>query len=623
MNPKPISPFEARRLIVKKLPPPREITFMSAQRPGPDRNELFPTDTSTEFTLNPKCNLIPSAFPWKHFPILCSDNLIVPPIAVDELMLTSTNLRDGFQGLRKFLSPEQMVEVLKTERMLGSLIKKSEMFIYPRYAEAVEMLLAVAGDSPELTPWVRANKNDLKLLSAYAGVFRELGMLTSCSDFHIFGKFAKQFPNEDTRKHDVLMYYLDLIHTAFEHVDRVRIHLEDVTRADIFGFVVPFLKKVSELSEARYNESDGKKHVVVRLCDTLGLGVPYVDAALPMGIPKLIHAAIVYGGIPSEHLEFHGHDDFALGVEATLAAWKYGCKYANGTFFGIGERIGNVQLELLLFRAITESMLPQEIANFHHITRLHEKFVRWGIIPDTTRLVSKQSTTTNAGIHISGAGKNAHIYSSFDTQDVLGVPFSMRVSSMSGRAGVVCWIGDFFKTVDNHLMAQKIARLDSARTHPIAKKRTMLGSRIRRFEKSVTAISDAINSYYQDSGRLEPLQDNEVAAFVFQHLTKYGYILLKLEDKPGELNNITNLLKKKGVNIMGIKSLTPHPIVEGDKSYVYDLIRVVKDAQPTVMKILKGTKTTVPPKSVWSFVFTGNNGHEFISPYDNFFELEV
>ena len=49
---------------------------------------------------------------------------------------------------------------------------------------------------------------------------------------------------------------------------RLRCHLEDITRADFYGFVVPFAIELMKLRE------ENKIDVKIRLCDTLGYGVP-------------------------------------------------------------------------------------------------------------------------------------------------------------------------------------------------------------------------------------------------------------------------------------------------------------------------------------------------------------
>ena len=85
--------------------------------------------------------------------------------------------------------------------------------------------------------------------------------------------------------------------------------------------------------------------IKIRLCDTMGYGVPYPGAALPRSVPKLVRAMIHDAGVPGEWLEWHGHNDFHKVLINATTAWLYGCAAANGTLLGFGERTGNPPLE--------------------------------------------------------------------------------------------------------------------------------------------------------------------------------------------------------------------------------------------------------------------------------------
>ena len=137
-------------------------------------------------------------------------------------------------------------------------------------------------------------------------------------------------------KEQALEAYLEPVMTAGEHNITPRIHLEDTTKADIYGWVIPFMQRV-------LRETEGKAKF--RVCDTIGWGSPDPFAALPFGIPKLI--STLYAETGSE-LEFHGHDDFGLATANTIAVLRYGCKRVNVAFGGLGERTGNTALEQVL-----------------------------------------------------------------------------------------------------------------------------------------------------------------------------------------------------------------------------------------------------------------------------------
>ena len=113
-----------------------------------------------------------------------------------------------------------------------------------------------------------------------------------------------------------------------------RCHLEDITRADFYGFVVPFVNELVKLSE------EAKIPVKIRACDTMGYGVPYSEVALPRSVPGIIYGLQHYSDLPSEMLEWHGHNDFYKAVTNASTAWLHGACAVNCSLLGIGERTG-------------------------------------------------------------------------------------------------------------------------------------------------------------------------------------------------------------------------------------------------------------------------------------------
>ena len=72
---------------------------------------------------------------------------------------------------------------------------------------------------------------------------KETGILTSCSDYHIFLKLRKN-------RGQALDGYKDVVAAALEQGIVPRCHLEDVTRADIEGFVIPMINELDELGKS-------------------------------------------------------------------------------------------------------------------------------------------------------------------------------------------------------------------------------------------------------------------------------------------------------------------------------------------------------------------------------------
>ena len=94
---------------------------------------------------------------------------------------------------------------------------------------------------------------------------------------------------------------------------------------------------------------EGGIPIKIRVCDTLGLGLSFPGASLPRSIPGIIYSLNHYSGIPSELIEWHGHNDFYKSVINASTAWLYGASAVNCSLLGIGERTGNVPLEAMVF----------------------------------------------------------------------------------------------------------------------------------------------------------------------------------------------------------------------------------------------------------------------------------
>lgn len=372
-------------------------------------------------------------FPYTEPPKIFFDGKYIPPQPAENFYITDTTFRDGQQARTPY-TPEQIETLYKFLHKLSGpkgIIRKTEFFLYTaRDKEALERCLSLGYQYPEITGWIRANKEDLKLVKE-AGL-KETGMLTSCSDYHIFLKLKK------TRK-QVLEDYLAVVKEALSYGIRPRCHFEDITRADIYGFVVPFAIELMKLRE------ESGIDIKIRLCDTLGVAVPYPEAALPISVPKLVRVLIDEAGVPGDLLEWHGHNDYYRAVINATYAWLYGCAYVNTSLLGIGERTGNTPLEAMVFEYIAlkgtsdgmDTTIITDIANYYK-NHLHEK------IPSRQPFVGEDFNATRAGIHIDGLIKNEEIYNSFDSMKVLKRPIQIIITDKSGTAGVAYWINTHF-----------------------------------------------------------------------------------------------------------------------------------------------------------------------------------
>ena len=388
-------------------------------------------------------NLYREIYDYNTVPKIAFNHRRVPMYMPEEIWITDTSLRDGQQSVEPY-TVDQTVNIFKLLSRLGGpygIIRQTEFFIYSkRDREAIEKCMALDLPFPEITSWIRASKEDFRLVKQLG--IRETGILVSCSDYHIFKKMKM------TRK-QVLDHYLATVSEAFEAGIMPRCHLEDITRADFYGFVVPFVNELQKLSR------EAGIPVKIRACDTMGYGVPYTEAAMPRSVAGIIYGLQHYSDVPSECLEWHGHNDFNKAVANASTAWLYGACAVNCSLLGIGERTGNIPLESMVFeyaslRGSLDGMDPTVI------TEIAEYFQRdiGYEIPVMTPFVGQNFNVTRAGIHADGLLKDEEIYTIFDTNKLLNRPAAVQISKTSGLAGIAYWINQNYRLSGNEMIGK-------------------------------------------------------------------------------------------------------------------------------------------------------------------------
>ncbi|MGH2602599.1 MAG: pyruvate carboxyltransferase, partial [Dehalococcoidia bacterium] len=351
-----------------------------------------------------------------------------PPGLPTRVWTTETTHRDGQQGGMPLTTEQSLTIYDLLCRFTGTsgAIRQAEFFVYrPSDRAALEGALErYRGGAPiEPTTWIRAAAKDVALIRAL-GV-RETGMLASASDYHTFHKFTPGGRNQAART------YLDAAGLALEAGIRPRLHLEDATRAST-DFLLAFIEAVLALAEPYGPELRPK----FRICDTMGLGLPYDDVALPRGIP-LLYRRLKAHGLRPDDLEFHPHNDTWLIVANCLAAVREGCGAINGTCLGKGERTGNAPLEGVLLHLIGMGYFAEDRPDFGVLNELAELYARSGeTLPPKYPLYGRDAHRTRAGIHADGLNKFWWMYAPFDVPRLLGRPLEVSLTKDSGLAGL-------------------------------------------------------------------------------------------------------------------------------------------------------------------------------------------
>jgi len=424
----------------------------------------------------PKPNVFRNLFPYDEIPKIAFNDRIVPHNMPEEIWITDTTFRDGQQSRAPYTA-EQIATIYDYLHKLGGsngIIRQSEFFLYSKKdRDAVDKCLELGYEFPEVTSWIRASKKDFQLVKDLG--LRETGILVSCSDYHIFYKMKM------TRK-EAMTQYLSVIRECLEKGVSPRCHLEDITRSDIYGFVIPFCLELMKLMD------EYQIPIKIRACDTMGYGVNFPGAVIPRSVPGIIYGLTTHAGVPSELIEWHGHNDFYKAVNNSTTAWLYGASSVNCSLFGIGERTGNTPLEAMVFEyaQLKGTLDGMDTTVITDIVEYFEKELDY-VMPSQTPFCGKNFNVTRAGIHADGLLKNEEIYNIFDTEKFLRRPALVSVSNTSGLAGIAHWMNAYYK-------------LDETRG-------------VDKNSELVSMIKAKVDGQYED-GRVTVMTDSEMAEII-------------------------------------------------------------------------------------------------------------
>ncbi len=389
-------------------------------------------------------NLYREIYPYSEVPKVAFNHRRVPIGMPHEIWITDTSFRDGMQSQVPY-TPEQIIHLYKLMARLGGekgIIRQTEFFVYSENdRKALEGCMNLGYKFPEITTWIRASLNDFKLIRDMG--IKETGILVSCSDYHIFKKLGMT-------RGQALEHYKKTISAALELGIKPRCHFEDITRADFYGFVLPFVNELQKMSR------ESGIPIKIRACDTMGYGVPFSEVALPRSVPGIIYGLKHYADVPSEMIEWHGHNDFYKGVANATCAWLYGACSVNCSMLGIGERTGNVPLEAMVmeYASLRGTLDGMDTTVISEIADFFKNDIGYNI-HENTPFVGANFNSTRAGIHADGLIKDEEIYNIFDTATLLNRPAQVTVSNTSGLAGIAYWLNAHYNLKGEEALTKK------------------------------------------------------------------------------------------------------------------------------------------------------------------------
>lgn len=195
------------------------------------------------------------------------------------------------------------------------------------------------------------------------------------------------------------------------------------------------------------------------LCDTVGFATPEGAAAVTQFAREIVG--------PRFGLDWHGHNDRGLGVANALSAARAGADRLHATALGVGERVGNPAMELLLLN-LALSQAPRSLAR---VSAYCEHFSRvLGItVSDNQPLVGKNAFRTATGVHASAIAKaeaksqwlGDHVYNLLSAASI-GQQAVICIGPMSGASNVQHWLSSHGINPSEPLLQAILARAKAA-----------------------------------------------------------------------------------------------------------------------------------------------------------------
>ncbi len=180
------------------------------------------------------------------------------------------------------------------------------------------------------------------------------------------------------------------------------------------------------------------------ICDTVGHATP----GGARNIIKWVRSKVVELGYPDTVIDWHGHNDRGLGLINAIAAAEAGARRIHGTILGVGERVGNTQIDLLL---VNMKLLGVEwdgdVSALREYTELGARATSTPL-PFNYPVFGTDAFRTGTGVHAAAIIK-ALKKGDDDLADQVysGVPAGMfglhqviEIGHMGGRSNVEYWL---------------------------------------------------------------------------------------------------------------------------------------------------------------------------------------
>jgi 2-isopropylmalate synthase len=351
-----------------------------------------------------------------------------------QVRLTDETLRDGLQSPSvRDPSIQQKIEILHLMESLG--ISSLDIGLPGAGARAVEHATALAQEivdnKMKITAYcaARTHENDIRPI---AGIVQKTGLPIEVAAF--LGTSPIRRYTEGWNGDFLLQTTEKAVKYAVSLGLEVMYVTEDTTRCDP--------ETVRQLNSAAINYG---AHALV-LCDTAGHATPVGAVALV----KFVLEQVVHPSGSKIRLDWHGHCDRGLAIANSMAALVAGADCVHATALGIGERVGNTQMDQMLVNLKLMGIAPWD---HQDLTKLKQycdavSFATGVPIPPNYPVVGEDAFRTTTGVHAAAVIKAYKkkdvelantVYSGVPSH-IFGLQQIIDIGPMSGKSNVLFWL---------------------------------------------------------------------------------------------------------------------------------------------------------------------------------------
>jgi 2-isopropylmalate synthase len=205
-----------------------------------------------------------------------------------------------------------------------------------------------------------------------------------------------------------------------------------------------------------------------RICiaDTVGHATPDGARAVVRFAKSVVDS---HGG--SVGIDWHGHRDRDMGTINSIAAIEAGASRVHGTVLGLGERVGNTPMDLLMVNLVLMGWIDRDLTHLNDLVQVVSE-ATGEPIPDNYPVFGRDAFRTATGVHAAAVVKAFHkkdedladtVYSGVPAR-MVGRSQQIEVGPMSGKSNVVFWLERHGVAAEDELVERIFRRAKTSTT---------------------------------------------------------------------------------------------------------------------------------------------------------------